>query len=169
MDEKDSLPFRMFQDGSCLKYSTGKFDKWQVQLKRPKLNIPWYPPSDIQYFKILQDMGKKYGNMEIYRDFVVVFNLTKKELDNKEEVFNQIESITQKYGYDSLDMEIWFNVLYMAMIAEENKAGTRLGKRIKRLGVYRALIENIAPKMAADENKGKDWRYIDIECKKRGF
>lgn len=169
MDEQEDTSFKIFRDGSALKYASGRFDKWQVQLKRPTLSLPWYPPSDIQYFKILQDMGKKYGNMGIYSDFVTIYNLTNKVIDNREEVFAQIESITTKYGSDSLDMEIWLSVLYMAMIAEENKIGTRLGKRIKRLGVHRALIENVTPKLAADENKGKDWRSIDIECKKRGF
>ena len=47
-----------------------------------------------------------------------------------------------------------FSILYMAMIAEERKAGTRLGKRIKRLGIHKLLIENIPVREAANFMRG---------------
>ena len=57
----------------------------------------------------------------------------------------------------------------MAMIAEENKANTKLGKKIKRLGVHQILIENITPNISANYSKGMKWREIEKECKERGF
>jgi hypothetical protein len=57
----------------------------------------------------------------------------------------------------------------MGMIAEERKAGTRLGKRIKRLGVHKFLIEKKTVTEAANFMRGMGWRQIDAMCKERGF
>ncbi len=42
-------------------------------------------------------------------------------------------------------MEIWFNVLYAGMVAEENKENAVLKKRIKRLGMHQVLIDGLEP------------------------
>jgi len=55
------------------------------------------------------------------------------------------------------------------MISEENKANTRLGKRIKRLGVHKLLIENQPVYEAANFMRGMDWRTIDRLCAERNF
>ena len=60
-------------------------------------------------------------------------------------------------------------VIYAAMVAEENKQFTRLGKRIKRLGVHQLLKEGLSPKEAANWSRGKAWRDLAAECEKRGF
>ena len=57
----------------------------------------------------------------------------------------------------------------MGMLAEENKAFTRLGKRIKRLGMHKLLIENETVADAANFMRGMGWRQIDAMCKERGF
>ena len=55
------------------------------------------------------------------------------------------------------------------MIAEENKAFTRLGKRIKRLGIYKLLIENKSVQQSANFMRGMGWREISDLCNERGF
>jgi hypothetical protein len=55
------------------------------------------------------------------------------------------------------------------MIAEENKENTKLGKRIKRLGMYQTLVEKLDPFLAANFSRGMKWQEIDEECHKRGF
>lgn len=55
------------------------------------------------------------------------------------------------------------------MVAEENKAYTRLGKRIKRLGVHIYLIDNESLDYSVNFMKGMGWRQIDKLCKERGF
>jgi hypothetical protein len=55
------------------------------------------------------------------------------------------------------------------MVAEENKTNTKLGKKIKRLGVHQILIENMKPEIAANFSKGMKWQEISNECKIRGF
>ena len=57
----------------------------------------------------------------------------------------------------------------MAIIPEENKAHTKLGKRIKRLGVHQILIENMNPNENTNYSKGMKWKEIEKKCIKRGF
>ena len=55
---------------------------------------------------------------------------------------SMITKIAASYNKDAVEMDIIFSVLYMAMIAEEQRKYTRLGKRIKRLGIHMLLLEN---------------------------
>lgn len=57
----------------------------------------------------------------------------------------------------------------MAMVAENLKANTRLGKRIKRLGVHQLLFENRTVLDAANFMRGMGWREIAGMCEERGF
>ena len=66
-------------------------------------------------------------------------------------------------------MEIWLNVLYAGMIAEENKKNAILKKRIKRLGMYQVLIEQMPPEQAAVFSKGKKWKELDQLMATKGF
>lgn len=168
-ETKDEQSFIKCSDGSLLNYFTGKFDDWQVRLSRPHLGISWYPPTDTNYFKFLKDLGATYGNDIVYNDFIQVYDATTKDLEKRNSILCLIKSLSIKYDRDSVEFEIWLSVLYMAMIAEENKQWSKLGKRIKRLGVHRVLIENITPVIAANESKGQSWKLLDHECKIRGF
>ena len=60
------------------------------------------------------------------------------------------------------------------MIAEENKKGLDgeklpLRKRIKRLGVYMVLMEDVQPMVAANYSRGLGADYLDKVCFYRGF
>jgi hypothetical protein len=74
---------------------------------------------------------------------VVIFNRTTSEINPC--IFPLINQISQFYKNDSLEMEIWFNVLYAGMVAEENKENAVLKKRIKRLGMHQVLIDGLEP------------------------
>jgi len=156
---------KQFADGSILEFDQGKFDGWCVYLIRP--NQPRYAPKDIQYFQQLLDFAKKYSNSTIYSDFVSIFNRTNKKFSDL--VLDHISELSKKYLEDSLEIEIVFSIIYAGMIAEENKAFSKLGKRIKRLGIHQLLIEEHQPGEAVNFSRGKHWSYIDRECKKRGF
>ena len=80
-----------------------------------------------------------------------------------------ISRLAEAYGQDSLKMDTIFSTLYMAMIAEEQKEHTRLGKRIKLLGIYALLIEHRPVHDAANFMRGMGWREIDALCRARGF
>ena len=93
--------------------------------------------------------------------------MTEKEVNN--EALNNISRISEKYGDDAIQIDTIFSILYMAMIAEERKAGTKLGKRIKRLGIHKLLIEDKPVHDAANFMRGMNWREIDGLCRERGF
>lgn len=80
-----------------------------------------------------------------------------------------ITDISSEYGDDALKVDIIFSILYVAMISEEKVVYTKLGKRIKRLGVHLLLIENKSVEYSANVMRGKGWREIDADCRRRGF
>lgn len=154
-----------FSDGSKLEYDNGSFDNWCVYLTRP--NISKYAPKDSQYFQRLTIYGAKYGYDSLYDDYVDIYNLTTKKIE--EAVLQKIKEIATKYGEDALNVAIDFTIIYMGMIAEENKDFTKLGKRIKRLGVYQVLKERMHYNEAANFSKGKKWRELNEICLSKGF
>lgn len=154
-----------FNDGSYLEYDRGSFDDWCVYLT--KTDGTRKPPRDIDYFQQLKNLSNTYGSDRVYDDYVKVYELTGKSVDDN--VLNQISEISNNYGEDSLEVDIIFSILYMAMIAEENKAFTKLGKRIKRLGIYKLLIENNSVQQSANFMRGMGWREISALCNERGF
>ena len=157
---------REFKDGSFLEYDRGGFDEWCVFFSRPGLRRT--PPRDVDYFNQIVGYGQKYGNDKVYEDYCKIYDATEKSVDS--EVFNLIDDIANGYREeDSLEIAIIFSVLYMAMIAEEKKENTKLGKRIKRLGVYAILKENMNVYNAANFMRGMGWRDIDKLCKEKGF
>lgn len=154
-----------FSDGSKLEYDKGAFDDWCVYLTRP--SISKYAPKDFQYFQRLVDYATKYGFDNLYEDYVEIYNLTTKNIE--ETVLRRIKEITSKYGEDSLNIAIDFTIIYMGMIAEENKEFTKLGKRIKRLGVHQVLKERMHYNEAANFSRGKKWKELNEICSSKGF
>lgn len=156
---------KTFKDGSILEYDRGQFDDWCVYLTRP--NVERYAPRDFQYFKRLTEYSALFGEDKVYNDFVKIYNLTDKTL--RQSVLDEIERVSASYGDKCLDVAIDFTIIYMGMIAEENKAYTKLGKRVKRLGVYQVLKKELSYNQAANFSRGKKWRELDELCKQRGF
>lgn len=156
---------KQFLDGSILEYDKGSFDNWCVYLTRP--NVKRYAPQDFQYFERLIQYGEKYGAEKVYEDLVTIYEHTTKTVDNA--VLDEISALAEYYSDDSLDVDIDFTVIYLGMIAEENKRFTKLGKRVKRLGVYQVLKEGKSFKEAANFSRGMGWKDIDKLCQERGF
>lgn len=156
--------FRKFDNGVLLEYDIGKFDDWCVF----KTNEYGFrrAPLDIDYFTQLYNFGTKYGFDKVYNDFVELYNNTTKDINFN--INKIVDKIAQKYD-EFQDMQELLTILYMTMVAEENKAYTRLGKRIKRLGVYTLLIEKKDLQYSVNFMKGMSWRQIDKMCQDRGF
>lgn len=157
---------KRFSDGSFLEYDLGSFDAWCVFLARPGMERK--PPRDEEYFGEMLQLAKKYGADMLYEDFLKVYENTEKWLDEK--VLRAITRLAERqYGPDKLTVDILFSTLYAGMLAEENKENTKLGKRIKRLGVHSILKEGKSATEAANLMKGMKWFQIDQMCKARGF
>tara|TARA_B110000196_G_scaffold142590_1_gene123316 strand:- start:1961 stop:2428 length:468 start_codon:yes stop_codon:yes gene_type:complete len=151
---------KKFKDGSEIGFGKGRFDDFCVYLDNK-------PPLDVHYFTRLYELKEIYGGSNIYNDFIYIYELVTKKLESA--VLEDITYISQKYKDDIIRVDKIFTILYMAMIAEENKVNTKLGKKIKRLGVHQILIENITPNVSANYSKGMKWREIEKECIERGF
>lgn len=156
---------KSFSDGSYLEYDRGSFDDWCVYLT--KNNGIRKPPRDMDYFCQLKELAGNYGVEQVYSDYVRVYNHTNRSVEKT--VLDEISEIASRYGHDALEVDVIFSILYMAMIAEERKKNTRLGKRIKRLGIYVLLVENRTVSEAANFMRGMGWRDIDVLCRERGF
>lgn len=146
-----------FSNGSKIEFDDGCFDSWCVFVT--KADGERFAPPDTQYFSRLKILGEKHGPQKIYDDFVVIYNRTTKDVNSH--VFDLIKVLSNYYGADSLEIEVWFSVLYAGMVAEENKENAILKKRIKRLGMHQLLINDFEPDASAIFSKGKKWRELD--------
>lgn len=166
------VTIKVFSDGSKAEYDKGKIDNWCVYLVTTGKRCA---PRDSEYFTILKGLADKYGTEKVYADFVTIYDHTNKDdvSDDQKSVvqdaLTEITGIANSYTEDALAVDQVFTILYMAMVAEEKKAGTRLGKRIKRLGVHMMLFEGLSPKDAAGCLTGKRWQEIDAMCNARKF
>lgn len=159
------VPFKVFSDESIIEFDTGRFDDWCVYLRRP--SQARFAPRDNWYFSELVRLGEIHGHASIYADFVQIYDHTAKKKNPK--LLDGITRLTAKYNADALLIDILLSIIYAGMLAEENKANTRLGKRVKRLGMHQCLLEGVNPDIAANFSRGKTWREIAEDCVSRGF
>jgi hypothetical protein len=160
-----AILIKEFADGSILEYDKGKFDDWCVYVSRP--NQRRYAPTDIGYFTSLKDLSNIHGAGQLYQSFVAMYNRTTSDLSG--DTLNYISEVCGAYGVDALELDILFTIIYAGMVAEERKENTKLGKRIKRLGMHQLLVEGMAPGVAANFSRGMRWYDISNECQQRGF
>ena len=152
-------------NGGYIEFDSGCFDGWCVFVTTP--GSKRFAPTDVQYFTRLKKLSEKFGPQKVYDDFVVIYNRTTKNVDAK--VFELITILSRFYDTDAAEMELWLNVIYAGMIAEENKENAILKKRIKRLGMHQVLIDGMPPGAAAVFSKGKKWKELDEIMRLMGF
>ena len=160
------MTIKTFADGSFLEYAPGNFDDWCVYMVNPNKGFR-SPPRDTHYFDFLLRNAERFGTDRVYRDFVRIFESAGKEVT--QDVLTLIERIALTYEGKELEFEKIFTIMYMGMIAEEKKRFTKLGKRIKRLGVHKLLQEGAGVDHSANFMRGLKWREIDRLCRERGF
>lgn len=150
---------------NIIEFDKGLFDNWCVYLTRP--GQARYAPRDTEYFSRLKQLGDTHGHQRIYNDFVTYYIPTNRHIDPN--ILHLIIQLTEPFGNDGEEMDIWFSVIYAGMVAEENKANSILKKRIKRLGMHQVLIEGLDANYAANFSRGKRWRELDVLMKQKGF
>lgn len=108
-------------------------------------------------------LANVYGKDKVYKDFVSIYDITEKNID--EQIIQKIINIAETYRTKNiLDVDKLFTTLYMAMVAEENYPGTKLGWKIKRLGIYEVLYSGRNINEAANFMRGMNWREINKLC-----
>lgn len=116
-----------FEDKSFLEFASGSFDDWCVFVVTP---INRYAPKDTEYFERLVFYANKYSAESLYKFFVDVYDYTTKDINPM--MFDAIKRrCLRDYKEDALELSIIFSILYASMIAEENKAFTKLRKEDK--------------------------------------
>ena len=148
-----------------VEFDRGSFDDWCVFLT--KSGNKRYAPRDTEYFTRLKDLGKIHGHAHIYNSFLRFYELTTKDID--ERVLDLITTISYEFGDDAMEIDTWFTVIYAGMIAEENKTGAVLKKKIKRLGMHQLLLEDETPGYAADFSRNKKADVLNKLMQQRGF
>ena len=123
-------------------------------------------PNNLQCLSRLKKLGKIHGANCIYDDYVVIYNRSGIDIDP--DVFQIISLLGNHYGADALELEVWFNMLYTSMVAEEKKNGGA-GKRMKRLWMHHVLIDDLEPAVAINFSKGILWHNLDRLMKAKGF
>jgi hypothetical protein len=157
--------FRTLPDGSTIVFGRGRIDDWCVYIIDSSGRNA---PSDIQYFDYLNNLAQAHGTNSVYNDFVQLWDAATSTPDPS--VNNLIDSLVSVHPVSMVDdSRMWYTVLYMAMVSEENYPNTKLGKRLKRLGVHQFLLEGMSPKDAANFSRKMKWGDIAAECQSRGF
>jgi hypothetical protein len=156
-----------FIDGSRLEFRRGKFDDFCVFEVWPDGRTR--PPLDTDYFKTLLDCQDEVPEGRVYAMFVDVYDRTTNNLDKGVVGLIQAQADEFRETETALKYQKAMTMVYAGMLAENNKAFTKLGKRIKRLGMHVILCEKGSVTFAAHFMRGKGWREIDEMCKQRGF
>ena len=164
-DDTMSRLIKEFTDGSKLEYGRGRFDNWCVFYT--DANGYRIAPRDCEYFDEINRFAEKYGYEKLYTDYVSLYSLTEGAVNDKVLAF--ISDIAKHYTNDALRIDVLLSILYMGMIAEERKVNTKLGKRIKRLGMHQLLVEHKPVSEAANFMRGMGWQKIAMMCDERGF
>jgi hypothetical protein len=161
--------FTSDDDKVRLYFGTGSFDDWCIYVLGFK--DKWMKfPTDEWYFGIVKDWTALRAPEAVYADFVRIYDATTTDATYPatKPVVEMIKAMSWNYKDDFEACVIW-TVLYMGMIAEENKEGAILKKRIKRLGMHQILIDGVAPNIAAHFSRGKSSIELVMECHGRGF
>lgn len=155
-----------FEDGTIIEQGRGSFDDYCVYLTRPGERK--YAPRDEEYFSFFIEKAREYSSEKIYSDYVKIYDKTTSQIEYA--VFDDIKQISSSYNdEDKLDFNVWFSVIYLAMVAEEKKKYAVLKKRIKRLGMYQILFEGMSASGAAKFSTGKKVADLKPLCDERGF
>ena len=148
---------RMFSDTTLLLYDRGSFDEYRVSFYNDKLHHR-SSPNDAQFFTFFLKMGNNAKVWQLIVDLAAQINK-----------HTEFQNINLPKLSGSLKEEKVFSALAAAMMAEERKAKSKLGRRVKLLGCHQVLIQKIAPRVAAKWSRGKPWKEIAAECEKWGF
>lgn len=85
---------------------------------------------------------------------MIIYNGTDKTISKT--LLKDIQNIRDGYKpAEQLDVHKNFVIIYAGMIAEENKAGAVLKKKIKRIGFYQSVVLGWEAEKAANFSKGK--------------
>ena len=153
-----------FNDGTYMCFDWGKDNEYCVFVRSAQgLN---FCPLDKDYFKYAQDLARICTNWKLYMGFLNVYTRVQPhQKDVMPEHIDFIAQVSLEYAWIEKEVFLLFMILYAAMIAEENwnDGKTYIGKEIKKVGMFKALIANVDPKEASDILRKTPWKQIHKE------
>ena len=157
---------QLLPGGALLEFGPGRIDGWCVYRTTPEGVSE--APLDREVFRALRGLAGRFGGVRVYGHFARICDHTGKVPEQS--MLDGIRVLAERRYFPEAEraLEV-FSVLYMSMVSEENRAGTMLGRRLKRLGVHQVLLEGRSPEEAARAFDGMGWREIAALCRARGF
>lgn len=150
----------------------GSFFKYAV------MDFRFDAPEDVDYLQDMRDLAAKYGKDKVWKSFMELYECIPQQRGSgiTRDMTAEVKKIASQYPKE-LSLRKTLDCLLCAMIAENNRLrkygsqfDTKLGKKIKALGVYQAIFEtDLTIRQVADYSKGKSWRWISKECRDRGI
>ena len=170
----------------CIFFARGKIDNWCAYVAKRDEDRKWhlYAPKDKFYFErifyVAYNQDKAYPNRKqspfqrIYNEVMHIAEIMFFDPTHvSEEICNEIDRIVISYTEEN---EIYQDMLklalyeiYYGMIAEENKEGTILGRKIKMLGLYDMLINRKGINVSCDCNRNVPVGVLMTECNNIGY
>jgi hypothetical protein len=143
---------KKFDDDTSYRYKHGEYDKWYVgYYNKDGVELKGKNGKGIEderAFKALLRYSKDVGVDTVFNDIMEIFERTIPQID-PQTVSDFIYQLSLKYGDNKIKVQKLLQYLYMAMISEEMKEISILGKYMKLLGVYQTLIDGFDPSVAA--------------------
>lgn len=169
------ISIRPFSDASRFEYIQGNFDSWCVcyfsSNKNGTVQSSYKSHTDEEMLTALQVLADTSGADRVYGDVKQIYDYVNKNFD--ESIYGVIDDILAHYEFDSEEDYLYIGKLffwfYLAMISEENKANTQLGKKIKFLAIHQILIEGYTPSKAANFSKGASAKMLIAKCASYGI
>ena len=146
-------------------FGRGRFDDYCVFCSKPN-NKYWFA-LDKEYLGWIKRLGRRYGVDNVYEDFLQVYDLVDSDYEGKFRIVEDlIWDLDKHYNGNT---ERWWAVFYMTMVAECCRENTILNKRIKHLGVYNVLFDDMGAGYTSQYMKKMQWWELDDLMIERGI
>ena len=89
------------------------------QIRPLPQTVSFNPDKTEQFAAIIALFAANSPPKQIYEVFISIYDLA--DLELKDDVSQHIHDILHKFYEDSLEMEILYSILYMGMVADNNK------------------------------------------------
>ncbi len=156
---------KRLRNGTVFSYGMGSYDEWCVYESNPEVRAKRV--GDYDYFKKIRELGNIYEISDVFNTFCSIYNRTTAEID--EDILKDISETCEQYEDDYDKAEYAFCLLYLSMVSEMNKEYSKLGKRVKGLGIHQLLFQKMKIHDIANFTKGKKWFEVAAACEQYGF
>lgn len=144
----------------------------------PRFDYQFDAPEDVEYLQGIRYLATAYGCDRVWNSFLMLYDSIPQQRGVKinRGMTQTVNNIVLDYPTEP-QIRLIMDCLLCAMIAENNRLkiygspyNTKLGKKVKALGVYQAIYErHLSIRQVADYSKHKSWRWISAECYKRSI